>query len=197
MSDTAIDVMGQVVADAARRRGLSLAVAESLTGGLIASALARAEEASTWFRGGVVAYATEVKHDVLGVRPGPVVSEAAVVDMAGNVARLLGADVGVAVSGVGGPEPQDGEPPGTVWIGVATATSTTARLHRFEDDPAAVCEATVTAALGHPGRGDPLTGSCRGAVKRRRRPRPAPACPSSSGPRCRPPWPPRRARHGS
>jgi nicotinamide-nucleotide amidase len=147
MSDTAIDVMGQDVADAARQRGISLAVAESLTGGLVASALARAEEASTWFRGGVVAYAAEVKRDVLGVRPGPVVSEAAVVDMACNVARLLGADVGVAVSGVGGPERQDGEPPGTVWIGVATSTSTTARLHRFEGDPTAVCEATVTAAL--------------------------------------------------
>jgi nicotinamide-nucleotide amidase len=149
MMDSAIEVMGQDVAEAVRRRGLSVAVAESLTGGLLASALARAEEASTWFRGAVVAYASEVKHDVLSVRPGPVVSEGAVVDMACHVARLLGADVGVAVTGVGGPEPQDGERPGTVWVGVATPTSTTTRLHRFEGGPAVVCEATVTAALAH------------------------------------------------
>jgi nicotinamide-nucleotide amidase len=148
MSDTSIDVLGRDVADAAQRHGVSLAVAESLTGGLLANALARAERASVWFRGGVVAYATEVKHDLLRVRPGPVIAEGAVVEMACHVADLLGADVGVAVSGVGGPEPQDGEPAGTVWIAVASATATTARLHHFDGDPATVCDATVVAALG-------------------------------------------------
>lgn len=136
-----------MVSEAARRRGVSVAVAESLTGGLVASALARAEGASTWFRGGVVAYASEVKHDVLGVRPGPVVAERAVVEMAEHVARLLAADVGLGVSGVGGPDDQDGEPPGTVWVAVATPGATTARLHRFEGDPSEVCAASVVAAL--------------------------------------------------
>lgn len=149
MADVSIEVLGRDVADVACRRGVSVAVAESLTGGLLASALARAEGASEWFHGGVVAYASAVKHELLRVRPGPVVAEAAVVEMARHVAELLGADVGVAVSGVGGPDPQDGEPPGTVWIAVATETATTARLHHFDGDPASVCGATVAAALGH------------------------------------------------
>jgi nicotinamide-nucleotide amidase len=150
MTDAADDLAAQV-GGALRDRGLTAAVAESLTGGLLANALARAEGSSEWFRGGVVAYPTEVKHQVLRVRPGPVVAEEAAEQMARHVAEHLGAEVGLSVTGVGGPDEQDGEPPGTVWVGVSTPDGTTTHLHRFpfRGDPGEVCDATTEAALGH------------------------------------------------
>jgi nicotinamide-nucleotide amidase len=109
------------VAVAARlaARGLSLGVAESLTGGLIASRLVNVPGASAWFRGGVVAYASEVKFDVLGVPRGPVVTEAAAAAMAEGVRRLTGADVGLGITGVAGPDDQEGVGPGSVFVGLA------------------------------------------------------------------------------
>jgi nicotinamide-nucleotide amidase len=100
-------------------RGLSLGVAESLTGGLIASRLVNVPGASVWFRGGVVAYASEVKFDILGVPRGPVVSEAAAAAMAEGVRRVTGADVGLGITGVAGPEEQEGIGPGSVFVGLA------------------------------------------------------------------------------
>ncbi len=102
-------------------RRLTLAVAESLTGGMVASRIVAVPGSSEWFRGGVVAYAGEVKFDVLGVPEGPVVSEAAAMAMADGVRRLLGADVGLSTTGVAGPTEQEGHPPGTVWLGLAIA----------------------------------------------------------------------------
>ncbi len=99
--------------------GLRLAVAESFTGGLIASRVVAVPGASRWFAGGVVAYATEVKHRLLEVPAGDVVSEVAAAAMAEGVRRLLGADVGLATTGVAGPEPQEGKPPGTAFAGIA------------------------------------------------------------------------------
>jgi nicotinamide-nucleotide amidase len=97
-------------------RGLTLAVAESLTGGLVASRLVNVAGASDWFRGGVVSYAPEVKFSVLGVPEGPVVSSGAAAAMATGVRDLLGADVGLGVTGVAGPDGLEGEPPGTVYM---------------------------------------------------------------------------------
>ena len=91
------------IAEAAQRLGVTVGVAESLTGGLLTARLAEAPEASTWLRGGVVAYRAEVKYDVLGVDPGPVVTASAARQMACGVARLLGADVGISVTGWGAP----------------------------------------------------------------------------------------------
>jgi nicotinamide-nucleotide amidase len=133
--------------DRVRRSGLQVAVAESLTGGLLASRLAGLEGASEWFRGGVVAYAAGVKHDVLGVGPVPVVSERAALDMASGVRALLGAEVALGVTGVGGPDEQDGNPPGTAWIAVDVRGRACAELHRFDGDPTEVCDATCAAAL--------------------------------------------------
>jgi nicotinamide-nucleotide amidase len=135
--------------DRVQRSGLQVAVAESLTGGLLASRLARLEGASDWFRGGVVAYAAGVKHDLLGVGPVPVVSERAALEMAAGVRALLGADLALGVTGVGGPGDQDGHPPGTVWIAVDVRGRAHAELHRFAGDPQEVCTATCTAALAH------------------------------------------------
>lgn len=128
-------------------RGLSVGVAESLTGGLLASRFARAEGASTWFRGGIVAYNADVKRQVLKTGPGPVVTRETVLDMARGVARLLGVDLSVAVSGVGGPDPQDGLPPGTVWIAAVLGDREVAELHHFEGDPDEVCTATCDEAV--------------------------------------------------
>jgi nicotinamide-nucleotide amidase len=135
------------------RTGGTLATAESLTGGLLANQFARATGSSNWFRGGIVAYASEVKYHVLDVPVGPVVTEEAARTMAEQVAELLEADVGIAVTGVGGPDPQDGQPPGTVWMAVHDETGTRSVCHHFEGSPEEVCERTCAAAveltLGH------------------------------------------------
>jgi nicotinamide-nucleotide amidase len=128
--------------------GLDVAVAESLTGGLVANALARVAGSSSWFRGALVAYASEAKHDLLDVPPGPVVSAQAAAAMATGVRRLLKADVAVAITGAGGPRGQDGQPPGTVFLGLADGVRTRVEQHCFDDeDPAEVCARTTAVAL--------------------------------------------------
>jgi nicotinamide-nucleotide amidase len=108
-----------VIAAQLLERGLTLAVAESVTGGLIASRLVGVVGASKWFRGGVVSYASDVKFDLLKVPVGPVVSAVAAEAMASGVRTLLHADVGLSVTGVAGPEEQDGQPAGTVFVGLS------------------------------------------------------------------------------
>jgi nicotinamide-nucleotide amidase len=112
--------MEEVISSMLQARGLTLAVAESLTGGLIASRLVNVAGASKWFRGGVVSYASQVKFDVLGVPEGPVVSADAAQSMAQGVRKLLGADIGLSVTGVAGPEEQEGQVAGTVFVGLDT-----------------------------------------------------------------------------
>lgn len=140
-------------ADAARvarllqEGGRTLAVAESLTGGMLSSRLAEAEGASQWYRGAVVAYSREVKYAVLDVPRGPVVSEKAATAMAGGVARLLGADVGLGITGVGGPDEQDGESPGTVWLALCGQGSARTERLSLEGDPDRICSDAVGLAL--------------------------------------------------
>jgi nicotinamide-nucleotide amidase len=104
-------------------RGETLAVAESLTGGLVAADITAVPGASKAFRGSVTAYATELKHHLLGV-DGPLLAARGAVDaqvasqMAAGVRKALGADWGIATTGVAGPEPQDGQPVGTVFVAV-------------------------------------------------------------------------------
>lgn len=118
---------GAVAADVLRLLAESngtVAVAESLTGGMVAAELTAVPGASKSFRGSVTAYATELKHRVLGVDAGLLAAEGAVNaqvadEMAAGVRRLLGASWGIATTGVAGPDPQDGQPVGTVFIAVA------------------------------------------------------------------------------
>ncbi len=112
------DTMESVVLQLLRERGSTLAVAESVTGGLIGGRITNVPGSSSVFRGGVVSYASDVKFDVLGVTPGPVVSESAAVEMARGVRRVLNSSVSLAVTGVAGPDEQDGKPAGTLCIGV-------------------------------------------------------------------------------
>jgi nicotinamide-nucleotide amidase len=127
--------------------GRTLATAESLTGGQISAALAAAPDAGTWFRGGIVAYAEEVKRELLAVPDCPVVSEECAHHLATNAARLLGADFAVAVTGEGGPESQDDVPPGTVWLAVSGPGGIWTTLAHFDGEPGEIVDQTVDAAL--------------------------------------------------
>jgi nicotinamide-nucleotide amidase len=126
--------MEEVVLRLLRERGLTLATAESVTGGLIASRLTNIPGASDVFRGSVVSYASEVKYDVLGVPVGPVVSDDAAIAMAEGACRVLGADVAVSVTGVAGPEPQEGVPVGTVYLGVCLDGEAESMMIRLPGD---------------------------------------------------------------
>ncbi len=128
------DTMESVVLDLLKEQGLTLGLAESLTGGLIASRICDIPGASAAFRGAIVSYASEVKFDVLGVPVGPVVSEAAVRAMAEGAVRLLGADCAIAVTGVAGPDSQDGEEPGVVFMATLVDGEVIATRAKFPFD---------------------------------------------------------------
>jgi len=128
-------------------RGLTLAVAESLTGGLAASRIVTVPGSSEWFKGGVVAYDSQVKFDVLDVPEGPVISEAAVTAMATGVRELMGTDIGLATTGVAGPAEQEGLPPGTVWLGVALDDDVDAVLLHLPGDRERVRQFTVISLM--------------------------------------------------
>ncbi|MBO9524210.1 MAG: CinA family protein [Nocardioidaceae bacterium] len=136
------------VARLARDSGLSIGVAESLTAGRIAAALGAGPDAADWFRGSIVAYAPEVKYDVLGVDPGPVNTARCAGQLATGAVRVLGADLAVAATGVGGPGPDEGVPPGTVFLACANEAGAieVQELH-LPGPPGAVVGATVQAAL--------------------------------------------------
>jgi nicotinamide-nucleotide amidase len=135
------------------RTGETVAAAESLTGGLVAAALTDVPGASHAFRGGIVAYATELKAQLLGVdvtvlkRHGPVYAPVAAA-MAEGVRQRLGATIGVATTGVAGPGPQDGHPAGTVHIAVSLAGDTVVRTMALTGSRDEVRRLTVERVLG-------------------------------------------------
>lgn len=132
----------------AGQHGVTVAVAESLTGGLLAAKVGAGDHASSWFAGGVVAYLTRVKEDLLGVSPGTdPCSAACAVQLASGVRRLLGVDLAVAATGVGGPGSQNGHRPGTVYLGWASASGTGHLRLQLAGDPEIVIEQTVRTAL--------------------------------------------------
>ena len=116
---TNADTMESVVLSLLEERGWTLGLAESVTGGLVGGRITSIAGASRVFKGGVISYASDVKFDVLGVEAGPVVSERAAMQMASGAQRVLGASVGLALTGVAGPDEQDGEPVGTLCVGVS------------------------------------------------------------------------------
>lgn len=132
----------------ARSTGLRIAVAESLTSGRLASTVGAGEGAGSWFVGGIVAYLRDVKERVLEIEKGVDLCSAECAEqLALGAASLFDADVCVSTTGVGGPDAEDGHPPGTVFLGWAVRGETGHRLLRIDDEPAAVLEATVAAAL--------------------------------------------------
>ncbi|MDP9027002.1 MAG: nicotinamide-nucleotide amidohydrolase family protein [Actinomycetota bacterium] len=158
-ADTGVDARALAVRliDELTRRGLTIAVAESLTGGLVVAELIAVPGASAVVRGGVVAYATELKASLLGVdaallaEKGPIDAEVAR-QMAEGVRWRLGhdgapADVGLATTGVAGPDSQDGHPVGEVWIGVAIGEVVTAHGLTLTGDRASIRSAVVSESL--------------------------------------------------
>jgi len=133
--------------------GHTVATAESLTGGLVAAALTDVPGSSRAVRGGVVAYATELKAQLLGVdrqvldAHGPVYAPVAAA-MADGVRARLGATIGIATTGVAGPDPQDGQPPGTVHIAVSLADDTVVRTMSLNGNRDQVRRLAVERVLG-------------------------------------------------
>ncbi|WP_242497496.1 CinA family protein [Nocardioides oleivorans] len=146
------ELMLPEILDSLARRGETVATAESLTGGLLAARLTDVPGASRSFVGGVVSYATRVKISALDV-PASVVEQHGVVSeecaaaMATGVRRRLDATWGLATTGVAGPDPQDGQPVGTVWVAVAGPSSVETRLLALSGDRAAIREATCAEVL--------------------------------------------------
>jgi PncC family amidohydrolase len=133
-------------------RGATIAVAESLTGGLVGAALTAVPGSSATFRGGVIAYATELKGTLLGVDPGLLAARGAVDpevarQMAAGIRHRLDATYGLATTGVAGPEPQDGHPPGTVYVAVAGPEGSWAGAPRVSGDRDRIRALTVDRAL--------------------------------------------------
>lgn len=142
--------------DALSERGWSLGTAESLTGGLLAATLVAVPGASRVFAGSVIAYDPRLKTEALGV-PADLIERVGTVDeavatrMAAGARRVLGVDVALATTGVAGPGPSEGHPPGTVWVACATPLGVTARLLALTGTRPAIRADTVTAVLvlGH------------------------------------------------
>lgn len=138
-------------------RGETVACAESLTGGDLAALLSQTPGASAVFLGGVVSYASEVKRTVLGVTAPRVISEECAIQMAVGVRSLLGADWALSTTGVAGPDSQEGQPVGTVFVGIASPDG--ARAIRLElsgtreDIRAATCEAALAELVASGVRG--------------------------------------------
>lgn len=146
-----VDLAAEVIA-AARERSATLATAESLTGGLVCAALVDVPGASDVVRGGVVAYAVDVKVSALGVPADLVerlgtVHESVARAMAEGARQRLGATHAVATTGVAGPDPSEGQPVGTVYIAVAGPEGTVDRAYGFDGDRPAIRRAACQAAL--------------------------------------------------
>lgn len=130
-------------------RGLTVATGESITAGLLAGSLATVPGCSAVLRGGIVAYQADLKVALLGVDPAiiahGVVTEPVARAMAVGAAHALGADVGVATTGVAGPDPHDGEPVGSVWIAVASGADAAAEHLALSGTRAEIRGAVVAA----------------------------------------------------
>lgn len=139
--------MEEVVLAMLRERGLSLGCAESLTGGLLGGRITAAPGASDVYVGGLVAYQGRIKHQLLEVPDGPVVSAQAAEAMASGARRLLGCDVALATTGVAGPDPQEDQPVGTVFIALAMGDELESHLLRLPGRRQLIREFTVISAL--------------------------------------------------
>ena len=129
--------------------GRTLASAESFTAGLVSQSIASVEGSGEWFHGGVVAYRSEAKHSLLGVEPGPVITESCAVQMARGAAERFGTDVALATTGVAGPGPEEGRPPGTVVVGWCIEGATGAATFDLAGPPGTLVRRGTRTALEH------------------------------------------------
>ena len=152
MTDLSADIIGSLTA-----KHFTIAVAESLTGGLLVAELIRTPGASAVVLGGVVAYSTELKHTVLGVDAEVLAAHGAVhpdvaAQMAAGVRDALAvagepAHIGISTTGVAGPDQQDGQPVGTVYLGFAIGSEVRTKRLQLEGDREAIRRAAVYESL--------------------------------------------------
>jgi nicotinamide-nucleotide amidase len=152
VTSTSDEELEEVVGRLLRAAGLTIACAESLTGGALSARIARTPGASDYFLGSAVVYGADAKRDVLGVSEstiaGPgVVSRECAAEMAAGARTLFGADLALGVTGAAGPEGHDGAPPGTAWIGLDAGDRTHQRRIRAPGDRTMVVRWTEQAAL--------------------------------------------------
>lgn len=143
------DMLGKLL----KGKGITLAVAESCTGGMIGHLITNVPGSSEYFSGGVIAYANEVKVEVLGVSPATLetfgaVSKETVLEMAKGIRALLNADIGISVSGIAGPDGGTKEKPvGTVWIGLGTPNYDQAKGFLFSGDRESIKQQAALSAM--------------------------------------------------
>lgn len=143
----------KLLVEALKARAITIATAESCTGGLLGKSITDVSGSSAVYPGGVISYCNRIKHEILGVEQalldslGPV-SEPVARQMAEGVRRVIGADLGVGITGIAGPNSDDtGRPVGLVYIGASDGETTLVREYRFNGDRAAVrAQAAETAA---------------------------------------------------
>ena len=141
------DAVFEELVEAAQASEVSLGTAESVTGGQLAYLMTGEPGVGDVFRGAIVAYQTSVKRDLLEVPEGPVVSHEAARAMAEGARRLLGCDLAVSITGVAGPERQDGQPVGCVFIGLAFRDEpATSGQHFFEGEPDQIRKSAASTA---------------------------------------------------
>ncbi len=145
---TEVERLAQELAEVCLGSQAVVATAESLTGGQLAAAITAAPEASKWYRGGVVAYQPSAKHTLLRSPDGPVVTAPTAIAMTCSVADLLDADYAVGVTGVGGPDAEEGEQPGTVYLASCDrGQHPIVERHEFAGSTVEVLEQTIEVAL--------------------------------------------------
>ena len=147
-SDVQQDLASEI-AKLALAQHVTVAAAESVTAGTVAAALASGQGGGDWFKGSIVAYQTSMKRDILGVTAGRVITEECASEMVQGACRLSNADIAVSTTGVGGPDPEERKPAGTVFIGIGNLSDSEVFEHHFEGDPAAVVSQAATIALQH------------------------------------------------
>lgn len=136
------------IAELAKERGFTVGAAESLTGGAVSSALAMGSEAANWYHGCVVSYSRAVKEDLLGVTAEKLVTEQCAREMVEGATKVLEVDAAVSTTGAGGPGPEEGQPAGTVHVGVLVRGQVSCHELHLDGDPGEVVEAATEKALG-------------------------------------------------
>ena len=139
--------LASAIAAAALAAGHTIAAAESVTAGHIAGALATGTDASEWFSGSLVVYQTALKQRLLGVTVDDVISAECATQMLIGTLEATGADFAVSTTGAGGPDPEEGQPAGTVFICAGSRTSHGVERYQFSGSPTDVVAAATTAAL--------------------------------------------------
>jgi PncC family amidohydrolase len=144
-----MSALGESLATAVRAGGQTLACAESVTAGAVAQSLASAPQASEWFAGSVVAYRTATKRALLGVRAERIISAECAAELARGAALLFAADAALGITGVGGPDPEEERPAGTVHIAVAVGPRVETFEHHIDGAPHEVIAKGTEHALRH------------------------------------------------